>query len=254
MKVCSVNKNYNTQPTFKSWEREIINVKKGVINRNNTYFFRDGVFFPNLTKMLSENFENIPKVNVYCFGCSDGSEPFTFAMSMLTLENELNPQKFFPIIARDIDPVAIDKAKNNDYKIFGSEKHSINRFTQGMYDRFIHQPFEDPIYESDQTQVFVKKELYDCVDFKIGDIFEDYKKVEPKNSVVLARNFWPYIDDVSRRKDLLNALYNHLDQGSYIVIGDFDQRGIKYKLEGNFSKDIEKVGFNPTEIRYVYKK
>ena len=115
MQISSINTiNYNSRPTFMSWEREVRNAKKGVINRNNTCFFREKDLFYRLTKLLSESFENVPKVNVYCFGCSDGSEAFSFIMSMLSLKEETTPQKFLPIIARDIDSVAIEKAKNND--------------------------------------------------------------------------------------------------------------------------------------------
>lgn len=255
MQIYQINNvNCNSRPTFKSWEREVICPRKGVINRNNTYFFRETDFFPKLTKMLAEKLYYVPKVNVYCFGCSDGSEPFTFAMSMLAAEGDSYSQKFFPIKARDIDPIAIEKAKNNDYKINLYEKNAINKYTDGMYNRFIHQPFENPVDENELFKVFVKKELYNNVDFKVGDIFEDYKKIEPKNSVVLARNFWPYIEGSKKREELIKGLYNQLDYGSYLVIGDFDQRGVKYQLQGNLSKDIMRVGFKPTEIQYVFVK
>ena len=253
MQISSINTiNYNSRPTFMSWEREVRNAKKGVINRNNTCFFRENDLFSRLTKLLSESFENVPKVNVYCFGCSDGSEAFTFIMSMLSLKEEATPQKFFPIIARDIDPVAIEKVKNNDYKIYYWEKWAINKYTDGMFDKFINEPYEIPENDNVLTKVFVKKELYDYVDFAVGDIFEDYKTIKPQNSVVLARNFWPYIEGSTKRNQLLKALYDHLDYGSYFVIGDFDQKGVAYQLQGNFNSDIIRTGFKPTEIKYVY--
>ena len=77
--------------SFKSWVRERY-LKTG-FNRNNTCFFRDGDFIKNLTDMLSEKFKDIPKVNVYCFGCSDGSEALSFIMNMLANTKEINPQK-----------------------------------------------------------------------------------------------------------------------------------------------------------------
>lgn len=255
MQIYSINNiNYNSRPTFKTWEREVIDPKKGVVNRNNTYFFRERDLFYKLTRMLSEQFKDVSKVNVFCFGCSDGSEPFSFAMGMLSNEEELNPKKFFPIIARDIDSVAIEKVKNNDYKIYNSEKDAINKYTNGMFNKFIYSPFEIPTKENLLTQVFVRKELYDCVDFAVGDIFEDYKKIEPKNSVVLARNFWPYIEGSKKREELIKCLYNQLESGSYFVIGDFDQRGVGYQLQGNLINDIMRIGFKPTEIKYVFVK
>ena len=240
-------------PTFKSWEREIISPKRGVVNRNNTYFFRETDLFSKLTKMLSEKFKDVSKVNVYCYGCSDGSEPFTFIMGMLSVEDEANPKKFFSILARDIEPVAIEKAMNNDYKISTYEKKAIDTYTNGMYNKFIYQPFPDPSDNDELFQIFVKKYLYNYVDFKVGDILTDYKEIQPKNSVVLARNFWPYIHPQSR-SDFLKKIYNHLDTGSFFVIGDFDQKGVGYALQGDFELEITRLGFKQTPIRYVFVK
>jgi len=253
MQIYQISNSYYTTPSFKRWERETIDPRKGVVNRNNTIFFRDHDFFPKLTKLLSKEFKKAPKVNTYCFGCSDGSEVFTFIMSMLTTKKESNPQKFFPIKASDIDPVAIQKANNNDYHITLHEKEKISFFTRKQYNRFISQPFGEPADDKKGTKVFVNKELYDCVDFKIKNILTDYKEINPKNSIVMIRNFWPYIDYLDRIIFFRN-LYNHLDSGSYIVIGDFDQKGIAYQLQGNFEQDIEKMGFKPTSMRYVFTK
>lgn len=242
---------YNCSPTFQRWHRNVLVPKKGLVNRNDTCFFREENFFPRLTKLICEEFKNTPKVNIYCYGCSDGSEPFTVAMRMLTMQDESNPQKFLPIIARDIDPVAIQKAINNDYVITKNEKEYIEYFTHGQYKRFFYQPYEEPDNKNG-SQVFVRSELYDNVDFGIGDIFKDLKKINPRNTVLLARNFWPYINDV-QRKAFFKDLYNHLDSGSYFVTGEFDHQGIDWQLI-DLDYEITKVGFERTPIKYVYKK
>ena len=197
MRIQSINHNYNTNPSFGYWRRET--VVKGGILRNDTSFFRGENFFPMLTKFFSEKFKDIPKVNVYSYGCSDGSEPFTFAMRMLTMNSEENPQKFFPIIARDIDPIAIQKAINNDYQLIKKEKDYIEHFTHGQYDRFFYRPYGEPKENKGPTQVFVRSELYDNVNFDLGNIFKDYKKIKPKNTILMAMNFWPYIDAPTRK-------------------------------------------------------
>ena len=252
MQINSINSsNYNRQPTFGYWRRETVVKGKGIF-RNDTLFFREQNFFPMLTKFFSEKFKNVPKVNVYSFGCSDGSEPFTFAMRMLTMKDEPNPQKFFPIIARDIDPVAIKKAINNDYQIIKNEKDYIDHFTFGQYDRFFYQPYGEPLSNKEGTQVFVKNELYDHVDFNVGDIFKDYKKVKQNNTVLMAMNFWPYIDSFTR-KCFFRDLYNHLGSGSYFVTGEFDHRGIAWNL-GDLHYELSNVGFKQTPLMYVYVK
>ena len=82
--------------------------------KNHTTFFRNDRFWNGLTYFLTEHFKNTKKVNVYSFGCSDGSEPYTFIMRMLN-SFEKKPEKFFPIIARDFDSEAIQRAKRNNY-------------------------------------------------------------------------------------------------------------------------------------------
>ena len=256
MQVCSINNSYRyRQPSFQSWKRETFNATVGVANRNDTCFFRDSTFIANLTKMLSENFKDVSKVNIYSFGCSDGSEPLSLVMSMLSNKKELNPQKFFPIIARDIDPVAINKAINNEHRITVAEKDKIDYFTNGQFEKFIEEPCGESIINEEGTKVFVKKEVIDKVDFAVGDIFEDYKKINPKNSVVMARNFWPYITSYKKRMQFFRDLYNHLSIGSYFIIGDFDQMGLAYNLQGDLKSDLVRlIGFKPTKLKYVYVK
>ena len=252
MQIQPINyKSHNINPTFGYWKRETIVKGRGIV-RNDTVFFREQNFFPMLTKFFSEKFKDVSKVNVYSYGCSDGSEPFTFAMRMLTMQGEKNPKKFFPIIARDIDPVAIQKAINNDYKMIKNEKDYIDHFTFGQFERFFYQPYGEPQNNVDGTQVFVRNELYDSVNFAIGDIFKDYKKIKPKNTILMAMNFWPYTD-FPTRKWFFRKLYQHLDSGSYLVTGEFDHRGIGWNL-GDFHQEIKNAGFKLTSLSHVYVK
>ena len=252
MLIQSFDSTNSSALSFKIWNRDVIIPKKGLVSRNDTVFFREENFFPRLTKLLSDEFKNIPKVHVYCYGCSDGSEPFTFAMRMLTMLDKSCANKFLPVKARDIDPFAIQKAINNDYKMIKNEKDYIDYFTHGQFKRFFYYPYGEPNNNNEGTQVFVRNELYDNVEFSIGDIFKDLKKIEPKNTVLLARNFWPYIEP-SQRNRFFRDLYNHLNIGSYFVTGEFDHRGINYQLN-NLDHEITKYGFKRTPIKYVYKK
>jgi len=253
MRIYSVN-NTNQYPktSFHSWTREICDPRKGVINRNNTCFFR-GRIIKELAELISYEFKNLPKANIYCFGCSDGSEPLSLVMAMLSLEENLDSEKFFPIIARDVDPIAIEKAKKNDHKMTKDEKDIIDIYTNDQYYRFVKEPYGEPWNLNDGTPVVIKKEVLDKVDFAVGDILKDYKEINPKNSMVIARNFWPYIEKKERDKFFKN-LYEHLDAGSFVAVGDFDQKGIAHKLEGNLNLELLRLGFKPTFVRYVYSK
>ena len=119
MKIQSIqNPNINyKKPVFKKWERTVFNESKSfnfedILHRNNTIFFRNPSFWQNAVKFFEKEYKNVPKVNVYCYGCSDGSEAYTFAMTLLTKIGK-KAKKYFPIQAKDYDPVAIEKIQEN---------------------------------------------------------------------------------------------------------------------------------------------
>ena len=221
MKILSINYDYNTQkykskstnPSFGIWERDVYRSGKLYDYKNNTGFFRNEYFGNGLTNFLSEHFKNTKKVNMYCYGCSDGSEPYTFIMRMLN-SPEKKPEKFFPIIARDIDSEAIQRVESKKYSLTEAEEYRINEYTGGQIEKY----FDDLYY----GKYSAKKILYNNVDFAIGDILKDYKKINPKNSVILARNFWPYVDQQYSVSRFLKKLYDHLESGSVIAVGQFD--------------------------------
>ena len=85
--------------SFKSWQREVYKkTQSGMItelkHRNDTWFYRgrfDYDFFP---EFLEEFFQNVEKVNTYFYGCSDGSDAYSFMMSMITKLKE-KTKKYF---------------------------------------------------------------------------------------------------------------------------------------------------------------
>lgn len=250
MHINSVQNFYN-KTTFKSWKREVIKPYKGIVNRNDTCFFREEEFFPKLLDFLKEKFINTKKINTYCYGCSDGSEPFSIAMHILSKNDENFSKKFLPIIAKDIDEVAIYKAINNNYEITEVEKKYIDLYTQNQFNKFFYNPYGEPKGKEKST-VFVKNILYDNVNFNTGDILKDYKNISPKNTILFARNFWPYID-YQIRKDFFKNIYQHLDENCYFITGKFDHDGICYQLNC-LDSEILQAGFKRTPIKYVYVK
>ena len=86
MRICEIQQNqYNMN--FNAWYRNVykdVHSEKpiAVIHRNTTSFYRRDMDWPNLAKHLVEKFMYKSKVNTYCYGCSNGSEPYTFIMQM----------------------------------------------------------------------------------------------------------------------------------------------------------------------------
>lgn len=208
---------------FKSWEREVFKTTtnaaiKELKHRNDTLIYRGGSDWYWIVNKLLEKYKNTLKVNVYNYGCSNGSEPYTFLMELLTICPKKLIDKFTPIIAKDYDPVAINVAKSNRLPISELEQTEVHKYTGKPFSTF----FREVTELTDIEQYYAARTiLTDKVHFRVADILEDYKNIQPDNSVVFARNFWPYLSDENQEK-LAQNLYNQLGKNSTLFIGEFD--------------------------------
>ena len=117
MQVLSIQNNYNNKysnPTFNSWIRRVEKVKENgtrvLTHCNTTGFFRADFGWKNGVDYLVEKYKNIPKVNVYNYGCSNGSEVYSLLMRLKSNYNNETFEKFTPVYAKDFDSVAISEA------------------------------------------------------------------------------------------------------------------------------------------------
>lgn len=244
MKVSNVQNNKNT-PHFTSWKRNVYSDIDGLLYRNDTSVYRDGKFWKDACDFFVDRFSGAPKVNVYSYGCSDGSEPVTFLMQMFSNFSEAIANKFKPIIAKDCDKDAISLAKSGTLKLSSSERADIDRFTGGQCDRFI-------VGEDLATsRAKLSEELTGSINYDLADIVYDYEKIEPNNTIVFARNFWPYIRDYFTRLKLTRNLGKQLQGNSCLVIGQkFDQCGTDYKIVS----ELIDAGFTQSEIKGIFVK
>ena len=82
----------------------------------------------------------------------------------------------------------------------------------------------------------------------VKDLLKDFTEINPDNSVVLARNFWPYVHGYKERQSFFNKLYNHLGKDSMLIIGDYDMRGTDNSIE----RQLLNAGFQKADMPYVY--
>ena len=176
------NNKYNSNSVnFKHWERTVY--KSGttygienVVRRNTTFFFREPAFWKYFTDFLDERFKNVPKINLYSYGCSDGSDPLTLIMKLIGDKSENVLKKISPIIAKDIDPVAISKAKSAKYMMTFFEQSDINYWTNDNYNLFFKESKARPTLEFD-AEVEVKPELLEYIQYDVANVLEDYKNI-----------------------------------------------------------------------------
>lgn len=228
---------------FTSNLREVKDDNGNVIHRNSTWFFRDDLKWNEFGDYLVEKYKDTPKVNVYCYACSDGSEPYSLAMLLISKLGEQGAKKFFPIMAKDYDEEIIKDAKSPFFSVKRWDINRINYFSDGNQDKFID------IIAKNKTNfvISMKPILQDTVVFEQSDITEDLKSVKTENSVIMARNFWGYLPS-ELVLDVASEFANRVGDNSLCVIGkyDEDQTGMNYLLMDEYLK--------PTLIDYCFER
>ena len=236
MRIMSIQNGYNPpKPAFKSYDgfvrgtnRELFNIgADNCMYKINSELPRPSAgYLIKLFYFIRDFYKNTEKVNLYSYGCSYGSEPTSFLMIMLSFWDEKDRRKMLPIIAKDINPMAIDNAKR---KIITLDDHEINQCMNNSIDIHkyayylndgINNMYGDPQYEY-KLRPSLRKEIK----YSVANILEDYINIEPDNSVVSARNFWPYLR-IDIQRELAKKLSQQLRKNSLLITGDFDDSQI----------------------------
>jgi len=213
-------------------------VKAGrVINRNYTLLFRDGKqFWKNTVEMIDKKYP-ASDVNLTCYGCSDGSEPFTFVISMFEWAKKLF-DKCKPINAYDVDPKIIAQAKSGICNVNDEDLYFIsNNVLKKHYSE--HFSMTQRTDNSFDIAVIPKKHITDKIKFGIADIFQHIDTLKPMNkNGIFCRNFWNYLPK-EKQGPLAEKLHDKTLRDGFIVIGDYDIRNnIPTILERhNFKQD-----------------
>lgn len=219
---------YTPQPSFKSSLRTVTNADGSILWRNTTNFFREDLPWIEMVDYFAEKYANIKKVRVLCYGCSDGSEPLSLAMLLI---NRLGKQadKFFPIIAKDIDPEIIKKANSGNVEINHKDKASIEFLLKEDLSKYFETSTISPYVDSITTKI--KPILTDVINFSVADIKDEVHTIPQENTIVFARNFWPYIKNQKDVRNLAQDLRERLENNCNLVVGDFDTfAGIRAEL------------------------
>lgn len=271
MQVTGISNNYY-QPNFSSWHREVFKVSGGVeklVHRNNTSAYRDSDWWIGFGKFIIDFFNDCKHVNVYDWGCSNGAEPTTFVMHMFSNFPQ-SAQKFTPVFAKDYDREAIKMAKKHVLPLDFWEVHRINKFTGGKFLEFFRTL---PIYYTDMflknerelvsyyrknnvggklSKTFdakINEEYTKYIEYKVSNILTDYDKIQPSESLVMARNFLPYLGGDIKVYELIENLSRQMRKKSVFATGGFDFEEI-IPLEHH----LKRCGFKKSPVYGVFYK
>lgn len=183
-----------------------------------TWFFRKDIDWQRFIQYQTELFKDKDKVNIVQFGASDGTEAYTYLMSLFEYGN--NVDKFSPIKAFDIKDSMVRLASGGYINILARDKERMNGLGIGVQKYFNHAKLEPPYYAS--TSLYsVKPKLKQRVNFAQGDMFELIGKVKDNsNTVLLCRNCLGYFYDQPQKiKQFIQTAAKVLKENSLLVIG-----------------------------------
>jgi len=211
--------NYNYSPNFKSTLRTVKNADGKLLWRNTTNFFREDLPWKEMVEYFALKYANVNKVRVLCYGCSDGSEPISLAMLLLDKLGK-NADKFFPIMAMDIDEDIIKKASSGRINVDCKDKVMMNNILYNDASNYLELPnFKTMAYGSN---VKVKDCIKDVIHYSVADIRDEVHTIPHENTIVFARNFWPYLGSGHEVGNLARNLRTQLQKNCTLVVGDFD--------------------------------
>lgn len=224
---------YSPNLAFCANDRTVKGTENQVVHRNTTQLFRDDIVWKDFAKLMEENFSDSDKVNIHCMACSDGSEPYSLAASLMSNVNE--PEKFFPIHASDYDEEIIDTAQKSEYAITNIERSAMRKHTNGRWDNY---------FENDGPNCIKPKEnLKSAVNFKVSNALDEADSIDYGTNVIMCRNFFPYLS-AEDKNTLINIIREKMDDKSLLVIGSYDQKGVM------LDRLLSVSGFEPIEYTY----
>ena len=229
----------NTNIVFKSSSRYIINDDYNFMTT--TSFFRSDMEWEQFFKFLEKKYAKAKNVNIIDHACSSGEEAYSLALYLISVLEE-KAKKYLPIDARDFDPINISMAKKGIFDANNEEVARIQKYSGGKYGEYL-----DICSFSDDTNViFTRPNIEKFVRFKKSDIFKDIEKLPAKNTVLLCRNFWPYLR-IAEQKRLVKMMSKQIKSSSLVVLGTFD-------VYNGVDKFFEEEGFRHTELYNVMEK
>ena len=187
-------------------------------------------------------------INLY--GCSDGSDAYTLALTLLYVLKEKS-LKFFPIIASDISKEMIDLAQKGQIYLHKEDLSFLKSLDSLKY---FERNYSFPSTKSGGIEFFlhdVKQPLRDCINFSQKDVLEDVKKKSFVNEVFLFRNGWGF-NTLKAQDEIAKSLYQASNSKTLVVIGQSDlyKSGASDFLQINGFKGIESDIFTKAETNY----
>ncbi len=199
------------------------------LTTNETYFFRDqhpfealkNHIFPELFKLR----EKEKRISIWSAACSTGQEPYSIAM--LLLEHFSNYIKTYriSILATDISPSSIKKAKEGLYN-----QIEVNR---GLPVTFLVKYFKQ-----EGANWRIDDKVRRMVRFEVLNLLEAGRKIRENFDLIFCRYVLIYFSNETKKK-VLTDIWRLLKPGGYLFLGSTEIPAITFP-------DMERKTFGKT--------
>lgn len=173
---------------------------------NTTEFFRDHEVFNTIKNKILPYLNSYNHIKIWCAGCSIGKEVYSLAIIL----KEAGMLSKTQIYATDINPYAIEEAKNGLYSITTLDK-DIDNYRNAQGEKSFIQYFD-----INKSYIKVKEELKKNILFFQHSLLSNGTLNE--FNLILCRNVFIYFNDSLQEKVLKN-FYNSLDNNGFLVLG-----------------------------------
>ncbi|MDH3243788.1 MAG: hypothetical protein OEM26_04155 [Saprospiraceae bacterium] len=169
-------------------------------------FYRDrGVFDALRSDILPNMFKETQTIDIWCIGCASGEEPYTLAL-ILRLAEDIPGDKHWTVLASDVDPHLIERAKDGVYP---------QACLRELPDNWI------PLAFDAATEGFRIKDAYkEGIDFRVQDI----RSAVPAGhfNLILCRNLVFTYFDTLLQEEIGLKIASKLHTHGYLIVGSHE--------------------------------
>ncbi len=166
---------------------------------NVSHFFRDVTVFEEMKKSVLPRLAQKSSVRIWSAGCANGEEPYSLAM---LFDKEFPKHKHWEILATDLDPNCLLRAKVGRYKL-----QSLVETPPAYKARYFHQDGE--FWD-------VNPELKKKIKFRVLDLTSDMPR--ERIDMILCRNVMIYFMPLLQDR-LYEGFYDILKPNGFLVLG-----------------------------------
>jgi len=200
------------------------------LTTNESYFFRDFNQLQSfaehcLTEVVTEKAEkNHYNLKIWSAGCSRGEEPYTIAIILKEILNDVKDWNI-EITATDIDDEVLNKANIAVY-----DERAVKEMPEEYVKKYFTQ--RNGFY-------YLSNEIKPMVKFQNQNLNDQQAMRKMKNfDFIFCRNVLIYFDEVSRKR-VVDNLYMSLNAGGYVFLGSSESiaritNAFTLKRKGNF--------------------